>query len=458
MKKRKGLVGLILLLCFFGVTEVRAQDNQIRAYLDLQMHPTMSFPYPFFSKGFKFYKEGKAPNLKFKHQLKNVNYANYYIENKGVDILVTGVLNREGINKKKKARKRILNQIKYIENFAKENAAHFVVAKSPEAVRELVETTNKTIILLSIEGGRGLINSQEDAFFWAQQGITFITLVHLVDAEYGAAAIKPGLMTKLINWRGTIKKEKKRKGLTEAGKNAIRWLANAGVMIDLTHMADKTRIDALDFMEAAGIPPIVTHDFFRPIQNQARGLSEEQIIQIYKNGGFIGLPISGMALKAYHADPEYATEIDSLKQAGCFCEGSIDSYKYTYLKVKDLIESNHQQISGRELDAEAFDELTEAQKVQYSIGFQSDFNGWVNHSMPRYGKKGCYPIQEGKPYEEIETEGMATPDLLASQWRLLEKEGVDLAPIQRNAERFLQLWTYFKTRAASHNQESTSPK
>ena len=41
---------------------------------------------------------------------------------------------------------------------------------------------------------------------------------------------------------------------------SARWLANAGIMTDLTHMSDQTRKDALSFMEAENIPPIVTHD------------------------------------------------------------------------------------------------------------------------------------------------------------------------------------------------------
>ena len=100
-----------------------------------------------------------------------------------------------------------------------------------------------------------------------------------------------------------------------------------------------------------------------------------------------------------------------------------------------------------------------AQKVadiEDSIGFQSDFNGWLNHSRRRYGKAGCYPLSvadrfdptlydgishpsypvDADYFEAIEKEGMLHPGYLASQWRLLEREGVDLLPIQRNAEHF----------------------
>lgn len=412
------------------------QAQEIREFIDLQIHPTMHVPYPFFGKGLKFFK--KEPNLKYKHFLKNVNYANYLKNNKGVRIIVTGALNKETVKSSKKAKKVILKQIKYINDFANENSEDFVVAKTPQEVRDFVKNTNKTIIIHSIEGGKKLINNQEDANFWASQGVAFITLIHLVDVDYGSSAIMPGFGTHLINLKGSLKKESKRGGLTEKGKNAIKWLANAGIMTDLTHMSDMSRIDALKFMEENKIPPITTHDLFRPIQNHPRGLSETQILQIYKNNGFVSLPISGYSLMPYKPEQRFKNQIDSLK---CYCEGSIDTYKFTYEVVKNLIQSNTQMILND--SSKTFENLNEIEKVRFSIGFQSDFNGWLNHSRPRYGKKGCYPIDKNKTYEPIDIKGLAHPGLIHSQWKLLESESVDLEPIKRNAEKFLQLWEYF---------------
>ena len=112
-----------------------------------------------------------------------------------------------------------------------------------------------------------------------------------------------------------------------------------------------------------------------------------------------------------------------------------------YQELQQFLQLNASTILGD--SSRNFEQLTEEEKVKFAIGFQSDFNGWLNHSRPRVGKKGCYPIEEGKEYEPIELEGLAHPGLLASQWRLLEKEAVDLAPIKRSAERFVQIWELF---------------
>lgn len=427
MSLKKIILSAFMICTNFAITNAQL----VNEYIDLQIHTTMHDPYSFFGKGLLFFDEKNPPPLNYKHQFTNVNYANFFKNNKGLRIIANGSLNGEYISNPKKARKSILRQIAYVNKFAADNSDFFVVAKTPQEVRNYLNTTNKTIIIHCIEGGKELIKNQEDAHFWAAQGVSFITLIHLVDCEYGGSAILPGVAPRFINTEATCDKNKEM-GLTEHGKNTIVWLANAGIMIDVTHMNDRTRKDALTVMEEHSIPPLSTHDGFKPIQNRARALDEEDILKIYKNNGFMALPISGFSCMPYNPDEKYKRKIDSLE---LHCEGSIDSYIFTYNAVKEFIQT-HPQLGYH-------DSLTEAEKVDYCIGFQSDFNGWLNHSRPRYGEEGCYKTKPDSITEPIETLGLAHPGLVDSQWKVMEKEGVDLAPIKRAAEKFLQLWQYF---------------
>lgn len=415
---------------------------EIRTFMDLQIHPTMHMTYGFFGEALQYFEEADEPELSYKHQFKNVLYANYLVGNPGLRIMVNGAINKENIRSPEKAREGILAQIRFIEEFAAAHPEDFAVARSPEEVRRLVHGTDKTIIIHSIEGGRALINSQADAYFWAEQGVSFITLIHLVDYHNGGAAIKPGLFTALLNFKGLMKRERKR-GLTQRGKQAIRWMANAGIMTDLTHMSDQTRSDAIAFMEAEGIPPIVTHDMFKPVQNHPRGIPADEILKIYAIGGFISLPNSGESLRPVKPAGQYRRMIDSLETCGCFCPGSVDEYKFTYGIVQDHIESHVPDLRPDDLP---FEKLPESEKVKYAIGFQTDFNGWLNHSRPRFGKDGCFEAHPDSTYEAIELVGMPHPGLMASQWSWMEKQGVDIEPVRRASERFLQIWEYLLDR------------
>lgn len=440
------LIFIFLILLSPSIFGQVDSSQEIRTYMDMQMHPTMHVPYFFFGDGLVFFDENDPPHLTHMHQFKNVNHANYWQKNKGARIIIAGSLTSEWVKSKKRARKVILKQLEYVNEFARTHSEDFVVAKTPEEVRAYYHNTDKTIIIHSIEGAKCLINSLEDAEFWAAQGVAFITLMHLVDSEFGSAAVRPGFFTTLLNLKGAVKAKKKRR-LKEKGKQAIKWLAQAGIMTDLTHMEQQTRKDALRFMKEENIPPISTHDCFKDIKNNTRSISGEDILAIYKLQGLMALPISGVEMQLVKASSYYQEKEDSLIKAGCHCPGSVDSYKFMYQELQKYIESNVGVILGD--TSIRFADLSETEKVNYAIGFQSDFNGWLNHSRPRVGKKGCYPIDSTKTYEAIELEGLAHPGLLASQWKLLEKEGVDLLPLQRSSERFVQLWEYFRTHKGS---------
>jgi|GEM_PF-5210143 len=65
-------------------------------------------------------------------------------------------------------------------------------------------------------------------------------------------------------------------------------------------------------MEQHRIPVISTHDGFKPIQNHARALDEEDVTAIYRGGGFVALPVSGISLRPYKPHEKYRRLIDSL--------------------------------------------------------------------------------------------------------------------------------------------------
>lgn len=438
---RFGLMVWMLLVCW-----ATAQGQEIREYMDLQCHGTMHMAHPIFKQNLLYFDPANPPELTYNHTLTNVNYANYWEDNKGARIIINGAIVKEFWVTPKKARESILEQLKYVNDFAAAHPDKFVVAKTPQEVRHYINTTNKTVIIHSVEGAEKIIHNQADACFWADQGIAFMTLIHLIDGRFGGAAILPDAVTKIINFRGSFRSivhGSNSKGLTEEGKRAIVWLANAGIITDITHMSPNTRADALAFMEAQGIAPISTHEGFQPIQNNARALTPEQILLIYRIGGLVSLPV---AINEHNPYPEYQARIDALPN---FCPGSIDSYKFTYQIVDSLIRSYSYLLLGT-----SFDDLPEAKKVLFSIGFQTDFNGWTSHERPRVGPEGCYPIDSPKTYNPIETLGMPHPGMLEHHWQWLTDEGVDLAPIKRSSERFLQIWEGFLVRRGSYDVAS----
>ncbi|HEY3387616.1 MAG TPA: membrane dipeptidase [Saprospiraceae bacterium] len=435
MKTRIASYAIALWVVFILFVQT-AYSQIIHEYMDLQIHPTMHIAHHIFDPGLTYFGESDPPKLTYKHKFKNVNYANYWEGNKGCRIFVIGFMTKERIRDRQKARDVILEQMKYVEEFVQHHSDKFAIARSPQEVRDLVTQTRKTIIVYSLEGAKSLVGSADDAFFWATKGVAFITLIHLVDSELGGAAIRPGLIFNIINLKGALRSKKKR-GLTDLGRNAIQWLANAGIMTDISHMSDSTRADALDLMIDLGIPPISTHDAFKPIQNMQRAISEADVIRIYQGNGFMSLPLSGISLKPYHPHSKYK---DLLDRQSDYCNCSVDTYRFTYEALQVFLAENVGLIFKD--STHTIDNLTEDEKIDLSIGFQSDFNGWLNHSRPRYGKKGCFKSAPDAAYDAIELQGLAHPGLLESQWKWMAKEDVDLEPVLRASEKFLRVWEY----------------
>jgi hypothetical protein len=51
--------------------------------------------------------------------------------------------------------------------------------------------------------------------------------------------------------------------------------------------------------------------------------------------------------------------------------------------------------------------------------------------------------------QHIDTLGLAHPGLLPQHWQRLQEAGVDLDPMLRSSERFLELWEQVRQRAVS---------
>jgi microsomal dipeptidase-like Zn-dependent dipeptidase len=414
-----------VLILFFLSASTFAQN--VFELMDLQTHVTMHTAYPFFGDSLQSTDEATIKKLTHKHQLKNVIFPELMANNSGSRILINGAITLDLSSKREKLIPNILNQIKAINDFARKNSDSFIVAKTPAEVRKAIHETNKTVIIHSIEGAKGLLNSQEDAYFWAQQGVAFMTLIHLFDDEFGSSAVNPGAMGGMMNLRGTIRNTfhpNRKAGLTEHGKKAIKWLARAGIMTDLSHMSPDAVDDALEIFKELKLPPLVTHSLFDPIHHNKRSLTRKQLLTIYELGGLYSMPISGENHIPNKPEPDFLI----FAKNKAVCEGSLDSYRLSFSFVEKFLKEKFP----------SYDD------INLSMGWQSDFNGWTNHSRPRYGRKGCYPMLS-RGLLEVEIKGLAHPGLLSQYWAILKKEGMNTDSLKKSTEKFLRMWQTFLT-------------
>src|SRR5262249_24522245 len=146
-----------------------------------------------------------------------------------------------------------------------------------------------------------------------QKGVALVTVIHLKDDEDGESALNRGFVGALTNPSGWFDHHvldplnersghRKHHGLTDLGKETIVRLAKAGILSDLTHMHPDAVDDALAVCEKNRIPPVVTHGMFKPVQDDERAYTREQVLRIYKLGGTFSTPLNGAAVDPCHPE------------------------------------------------------------------------------------------------------------------------------------------------------------
>ncbi len=148
----------------------------------------------------------------------------------------------------------------------------FVLATSAKEIEE-AHRHGKIAALMGIEGGHAIEDSLRLLRDYYDLGVRYMTLTH----------------SNTNNWAdssGDIDdaKVKHHNGLTDFGKQVVREMNRLGMMVDISHVADKTFWDALETSKA---PIFASHSSCRALTNHARNMTDDMIVALAKKGGVV---------------------------------------------------------------------------------------------------------------------------------------------------------------------------
>jgi membrane dipeptidase len=127
---------------------------------------------------------------------------------------------------------------------------------------------HKIAALMGMEGGHMIDDDMRLLRLYAALGVRYLTLTHF----------------KNNNWADSSTDKPAHNGLTPFGKDVVRELNRLGVMVDISHVADKTFYDALEVTKA---PVIASHSSCRAIANHPRNMTDDMLRALAKNGGVV---------------------------------------------------------------------------------------------------------------------------------------------------------------------------
>ncbi|MBV9887275.1 MAG: dipeptidase [Acidobacteria bacterium] len=218
---------------------------------------------------------------------------------------------------------------------------------------------NKIAILLAVEGGH-MINSDLHVLDeFSKKGARYMTLTHSGNCE----------------WADSSTDKPAHNGLSPFGKQVIGEMNRLGMMVDVSHVSDKTFHDVLAISKA---PVIASHSNCRALCDHPRNMSDEMIRELATKGGVIQINfhigfLSQEFRNAERADPKInqaiAVEVQKRcgKKEGCqLIEG--DRITREYVEAGKLPRVDWTEI---------IDHIDHAVKIAGidQVGIGSDFDG-----------------------------------------------------------------------------------
>ena len=121
-------------------------------------------------------------------------------------------------------------------------------------------------ILIGIEGGHAIEDSLELLRAFYRFGARYMTLTH----------------TNTNNWADASTDEAKHDGLTPFGKDVVLEMNRLGMLVDISHVSDKTFYDVIATSKA---PVFASHSSARALSNAKRNMTDDMLLALAKNGG-----------------------------------------------------------------------------------------------------------------------------------------------------------------------------
>lgn len=110
--------------------------------------------------------------------------------------------------------------------------------------------------------------------------------IDLIDEFYEFGARHAGLTWNEENPLATGVRGTPERGLTDTGRRAVKRIQDLGMLLDVSHLNDRSFWDLLD---VASGPVIASHSNCRALCRNRRNLTDEQLRELARTGGVVGL-------------------------------------------------------------------------------------------------------------------------------------------------------------------------
>jgi membrane dipeptidase len=223
---------------------------------------------------------------------------------------------------------------------------------------ERLHREGRIAILLGVEGGHEIEGDLRALDIYCRLGVRYLTLTHTKNDELAdSSGDQP-------RWNG----------LSPLGRKAVERMNRLGMMVDISHVSDKTFYDALAVSKA---PLIASHSCCRALCMVPRDMSDDMIRALAKNGGVMDVNFYSGFLSQAYADGYKKIE----KQVEAAVAAARAGYARQGKRLSYLEEVKIEQRLTKDLPVPSYtviaDHIDHAVKVGGidHVGLGSDFDG-----------------------------------------------------------------------------------
>ena len=174
-------------------------------------------------------------------------------------------------------------------------------------------------------------------------------------------------------------------GLSPFGKEVVQEMNRLGMMIDISHISDKSFYDVIKVTKA---PVLASHSSCRALCGSPRNLTDDMLVALKENGGVIQICILGNYLKTPEPNPELDSKLKELHDRYGDYNALSDSMKKVVRKEYRDIQKSYEKPATVKDVVDHIDHVVQVIGSDY-VGIGTDFDGGG-------GVEGCRTASEMK--------------------------------------------------------------
>jgi membrane dipeptidase len=250
--------------------------------------------------------------------------------------------------------RRALDMIDYVYRAAERYPSDLIMAYSTDDIRR-AKKQKKIAALMGIEGGHAIEDSLMALRDFYRLGVRYMTLTH----------------NNTNNWADSCCDTAKHNGLSDFGKEVVREMNRLGMLIDVSHVSDKTMSDVMDVSTA---PVIASHSSARALADRTRNIPDDLLRRFTKNGGVVmvnfypGFIDQKVVIASRERDARLKPQTDALK------EQYKDDPKKLEEETNKLMAANPLPKTPFSVLIDHFDHIVKVAGIDH-VGIGSDFDG-----------------------------------------------------------------------------------